>query len=1026
MTVLSTLISSARREDELSPGAAVQPATENSALHLIRHFDFAVRSDLSGKSDTHDVLQARVAELEAALRQARERTDFILDSIADVHIVLDHQWRFLLVNGAALRAIGLSRRELLGRTLWEVYPGIVGDELETLARRIMDQRVPARLEFCYPGARSWWNARFFPLDGGLAVFASDITKRRRAEQEFKSSEERARNHSVHLQAILEAAPIIIWIAEDSECHSIIGNRIARELCRVDETTNMSLTADPERTSHFRFCKDGRELAPEEMPIRIVAKTGRELRDYTYELVLDDGTEHSLLGNIVPVFDAEGEPGGAIGAFVDVTNRKRNILILKESQERFRQITENIDQVFWMGDPEITEMLYISPAYEKIFGRSCQSLYERPRSWFDSIHPEDLPMVLRTLKERGTDDFKVEYRVVLADRSVRHLLVRGFPVRNESGEIYRFAGIAEDISEHKRIEKAMQDISAKLRKAQEISRIGSWEYDLATRKIELSDQVYRIMGMLPEKFDGNLETLASRVAHPVDMEAVRNYIQNVMTGNETSPIEFSAIGPDDAVLDVWLEAELIHDACGKAVRMVGTFQDTTARKQLQESLQKAKENERYRLHLDTILRSIGDGIVTVDAGMRVTYANEGLRSICPCLEEVQIGALLEEIPCLCGVSCFAALDRIVNTRNPVVDLRVKCREGNDLERIIILNGSQMLAHDNQFVGAVLTVKDVTRIEELERRLLERNSFRNMIGKSKKMLEIYSLIESLTDLETTVLITGESGTGKELIAEALHYGGIRSSWPLVKVNCSALPEGLLESELFGHVRGAFTSAVSNRVGRFQAAEGGTIFLDEIGVISPLMQIKLLRVLEHKEFEQVGDSKTQKAKVRVVAATNADLGEKVRRGFFREDLYYRLRVMVIHLPPLRERAEDIPLLTDYFIRQMRYVFVKNITGVSNEVMQVFMSYRWPGNIRELKHTLEHACILCPTSTIALEHLPKELSESALSRKSDVDVSAEQILTALRESGGKKAWAARALGISRRTLYRRIEQYKINDLIR
>ena len=457
----------------------------------------------------------------------------------------------------------------------------------------------------------------------------------------------------------------------------------------------------------------------------------------------------------------------------------------------------------------------------------------------------------------------------------------------------------------------------------------------------------------------------------------------------------------------------------------TFQDTTARRQLQDSLQKAKESERYRLHLDTILRSIGDGVLTVDTEMRVTYVNEGLRSMCPSLQEVQIGALLKDIPCPCGGPCFAALDQIMKTRNPVVDLRVRCKTGNNLERIVILNGSQLLARDNQFLGAVLTGKDVTRIEELERRLSERNSFRNMIGKSKGCVEVYSLIESLADLETTVLITGESGTGKELVAEALHYGGIRSSGPLVRVNCSALPEGLLESELFGHVRGAFTNAVSNRTGRFQAAEGGTIFIDEIGDISPLIQIKLLRVLEHKEFEQVGDSKTQKARVRVIAATNADLGEKVRRGFFRKDLYYRLKVMVIHLPPLRERTEDIPLLTDYFIRQMRSVFVKNITGVSNEVMEVFMRYRWPGNIRELKHTLEHACILCPTRTIALEHLPKELSEGALSKKSNVDVSAEEILEALEQTGGQKARAARVLGISRRTLYRRIEQYKINDLI-
>ena len=306
---------------------------------------------MSRKSDRHEVLQARVAELEAALRQARERTEYILDSVADVYIIFDHQWRYVQVNEAALRAMGLPREQLLGRSIWDVYPDIIGTELEAHYRRPMDQRVPAYLEFYYPATGTWWKNRFSPLNGGLAVFASNITKRKRAEQALKLSEEDARNHSARLQAILEAAPIIIWLAEDSECNRIMGNRVARELCRVDEITNMSMTGHPECASHLHVYKNGKELAPEEMPIQIVAKTGRELRDYSFELVLDDGAEHSLLGNVFPVLDSEGKPNGAIGAFVDITNRKRTEKTLKESRERFRQITENIDQFFWMADLE---------------------------------------------------------------------------------------------------------------------------------------------------------------------------------------------------------------------------------------------------------------------------------------------------------------------------------------------------------------------------------------------------------------------------------------------------------------------------------------------------------------------------------------------------------------------------------------------------------------------------------------------------------------------------------------------------
>lgn len=982
---------------------------------------------MANKFDRHEILKARVEELEEALRLTRERADSILASIADLYIIFDRKWRYVEVNEAAISAIGLPRAELLGQSLWEVYPDIVGTELERGYRRAMEERVPSSLEFYYPASDTWWDNRFFPLDDGLAVFASNITERKRAEQALKSSEERARKHSARLQAILDAAPIVIWTAEDKECSCIFGNSVARELCRVDETVNMSKTGPcPEVAEHFRIFKDGVELAPEEAPIHVVAKTGREIRDYSFELVLDDGAEHSLLGNIVPVLDTEGRPSGAIAAFVDITSRKRTEEILRESRERFRQIAENIDQIFWVANSELTEVLYVSPAFERIFGRSCQSLYKRPKSWLDSIHFEDLPRVLRTLNERGAYGHVMEYRIVLPDGSVRHLLDRGFPVHNESGEVYRFVGIAEDITERKRIEGALQDIASKLRRAQEINRIASWDWDLISQKIEFSDQVYRILGILPGEFDGNPETLVSRFTHPKDKEAVRNYMHNVMTKNDATPLEFRAVRPDGTVLYVWVEGELICDASGKAVRMVGTFQDTTIRKQLQKSLQKARESERCRMHLDSVLKGIGEGIVTVDAEQRVTYANEVLRSICPYLGKVQIGTFLKDITCPHNNSCFAALDQIIRTRNPVMDFHVRCNKENKLDQVVVLDGCQLLDPDNQFTGAALTVKDITRIEELERKLQERNSFANMVGKSERMREIFNLVESLADLEITVLITGESGTGKELIAEALHYGGRRSSGPLVKVNCSALPEGLLESELFGHVRGAFTNAVSSRTGRFQAAEGGTIFLDEIGDISLLTQIKLLRVLEHKEFEKVGDSKTRKAKVRVVLATNADLREKVRRGVFRKDLYYRLRVMVLDLPPLRERTGDIPLLTDYFIRRMRHVSGKNITGVSNDVMRLFMHYRWPGNIRELKHTLEYACILCPSDIITLEHLPKELSETAQTGKSSLDVSVEEILQTLGEMEGNKARAARTLGISRRTLYRRIEQYEINHLIR
>jgi two-component system, NtrC family, response regulator HydG len=241
-----------------------------------------------------------------------------------------------------------------------------------------------------------------------------------------------------------------------------------------------------------------------------------------------------------------------------------------------------------------------------------------------------------------------------------------------------------------------------------------------------------------------------------------------------------------------------------------------------------------------------------------------------------------------------------------------------------------------------------------------------------------------VQTTVLVNGESGTGKELVAAALHNQGTRRNKPFVKVNCSALSEHLLESELFGHVRGAFTGAVANKIGRFQKADGGTIFLDEIGDISLSMQMRLLRVLQEQEFEPVGDSTPIKVDVRVVAATNQDLAEKVQLGTFRRDLYYRLNVVRLIIPPLRNRQDDIPLLVEHFLEKFSQKFQKTLSAVSREVMELFMRHPWPGNVRELEHILEHAAILCPSTTISADDLPQDFTNYVrLDRHEEVPVS-------------------------------------------
>lgn len=439
---------------------------------------------------------------------------------------------------------------------------------------------------------------------------------------------------------------------------------------------------------------------------------------------------------------------------------------------------------------------------------------------------------------------------------------------------------------------------------------------------------------------------------------------------------------------------------------------------------AAENDRYRQHLDAIFRSVTEGIITVDPDMRLTEWNEAALR----LLQIDLSTLAgQTLPHALDERCLVCCQVLRNTlerQTPVREYRVEWLAETLERQVVIMNSAPLFDDTGAFLGAVLVIRDVTRLTDLERELKDRHRYQNLIGKSPKMRQIYSLLKHLSNTRTSVLITGESGAGKELVAEALHYNTPGEIRPIVKVNCSALAENLLESELFGHVKGAFTGAIAEKIGRFQKADGGTIFLDEIGDISPVIQLKLLRVLQERSFEKVGDTTPIKVDVRIVAATNCNLREKIRQGKFREDLYYRLKVVELTLPPLRERIEDIPLLVDHFCQRFNAVFNKHIIGVNDEVMKCFLTYNWPGNIRELEHAIEHAFVLCHDDCIRSEHLPDEFQQDEETKNipgSPEDL--ELLRQALEKTGWNKSKAARLLGIHRRTVHRKINKYGLSE---
>ncbi len=430
----------------------------------------------------------------------------------------------------------------------------------------------------------------------------------------------------------------------------------------------------------------------------------------------------------------------------------------------------------------------------------------------------------------------------------------------------------------------------------------------------------------------------------------------------------------------------------------------------------------------ILDSVNEGVFTVDLDWRITAFNKAAERITGVAREAALGRPCCEVfrANLCETNC--PLRRTMSTGGPTVNATAHI-VSQDGRRVPIRISTALLFDDRgEVVGGVETFQDLSQVEALRKELQARYTFEDIIGRSPAMLRLFELLPQIAESSSTVLIEGPSGTGKELFARAIHNLSPRRRKPFVAVNCAALPDTLLESELFGHKAGAFTDAKRDKPGRFALAEGGTIFLDEVGDVSPAMQVRLLRVLQERVVEPLGGVEAVKVDVRVVAATNKDLAALVRAGKFRDDLYYRIRVVHLKLPGLRQRREDIPLLVDHLVGKFNRLQGKDIAGVSDEVMARLMEHDYPGNVRELENIIEQAFVLCRGGLIEPGHLPPELRPSATASRDDsppMSLAAMErflITETLRRRKGNRKDSARDLGIDASTLYRKIKALGID----
>ena len=432
--------------------------------------------------------------------------------------------------------------------------------------------------------------------------------------------------------------------------------------------------------------------------------------------------------------------------------------------------------------------------------------------------------------------------------------------------------------------------------------------------------------------------------------------------------------------------------------------------------------------DTILASIADGVFTVDLEWSITSFNRAAEEITGVPRAEAIGRRCCDVfrASICENDC--ALKETLRTGRPIVNKAIYILDVDGQRIPISISAAALKDADGNTIGGVETFRDLSLVEELRKELEEKYTFADIVGRSLAMQKVFELLPQIADSNSTVLIEGASGTGKELVARALHSLSPRGEKRFVAINCGALPDTLLESELFGYKAGAFTDARHDKPGRLAIADGGTILLDEIGDISPAMQSRLLRVLQEKTFEPLGSVEPVKVDVRLVAATNKDLNRLVKKGVFRQDLFYRINVVRLRLPALRDRREDIPLLVERFINKFNRLQNKDVAGVSDETMAILMEHDYPGNVRELENVIEHAFVLCRGGLIEPHHLPTSLrgdtgirplgAKGALTLKA---LEATHIADAVHRHGGNRTAAARELGIDPSTLFRKIKSLGI-----
>ena len=718
--------------------------------------------------------------------------------------------------------------------------------------------------------------------------------------------------------------------------------------------------------------------------------------------------------------------------------------LAEAERRQRdEVISNMPGVVWERSSDhandTQKIVVISQHIEKLLGYSVEEWLSNPDFMESIIHDEDREGFTRLCDEilAGRPEANLQFRWRAKDGRVLWAEAYLYPILEEDA-VTGLRGVALDITNRKRAEDELRQSEERLRLAQRAARVGTWDWNLITGESKWSEGIYKLLGLEPGDGNARVEDFVGFI-HPQDRDRVLRNVESMIRNSEMYHDEFRIIRRDGGILWLASKGNAVRGDTGRAERMIGVNIDITDRKLAEEAVRQMEQRNQ------DIIRALPDLMFVQTAdGVFLDYnASDTLDLLVP-PEEFLGKNMRDVLPEELAERLFVCFQRakesgelqIIEYALPIggephwYEARIiHTNTGHFLS--IVRNVTERKRAEEAVKQAFVQVSEVKWQLEAENIYLQEEirleqSFNEIIGESEAIRQVFLKIERAAQTNITVLILGETGTGKELAARAIHKASHRKDKPLIKVNCTALPATLIESELFGHEKGAFTSATARQLGRFELANDGTIFLDEIGDLPPELQGKLLRVLEEGEFERLGSGKTIKVDVRVIAATNRDLQTEIKKGRFREDLWYRLNAFPVTMPPLRERKEDVPLLVEAFVRKHSKELGKTIKAITPATMRALRDYSWPGNVRELANVIERALINTEGEILSFadQFNPPQTVEFPFARQTLEDMERQYILRVLEETKGRiegPKGAARVLGLNPSTLRTRMAKLGI-----